>query len=369
MYTRPLLVWKLLTATSVAVILILYLRSNLSFNPQFFRCSASAAVNTSVSTIPNQVHYVYILQDPGSNFTFQFKHFLSIYSVWYHWNPEAIYLHTNANESAIRNAREGKRGKWNYLIFNTPNLRLNYIEPPTVAGNGVSIDQMEHKSDFVRVSAVCDFGGIYIDWDAHPIRDIKYLRESGFNSVTGRQAGGEIMSGTFMGKKDALLLRTWKKEMHRVYDTGWTTHSNGAVTRLGQRLARIPGEVLIMEQDAFGPGSWTPPDNIILYGIHNETESNLNAIANSTSLPSYDEGLSDRWDRPQDFPSWEIDYSHTYILHAFNPARNGNPVEGFKHITPEYILARQSNFARALYPITKHMCEAGLLEIDDSYLG
>ncbi|KAG2418496.1 hypothetical protein HFD88_001597 [Aspergillus terreus] len=366
---RPLSLWKLLAAASVSAIIFFCLQPDLSFSSQLLRYSPSTTDNAPVAAIPNQVHYVYILKDPEADFSFQFKHFLSIYSVQYHWNPDAIYLHTNANRSVIERASEGKSGKWNRLIFNTPNFRVNYVEPPIIAGNGIPIDQMEHKSDFVRVSAVCDFGGVYIDFDAHPIRDIKFLRESGFNSVTGRQAGGEIMSGTFMAKKDALLLRMWRKEMHRVYDGGWTTHSNAALTRLGQRLVRLPGEVLIMEQDAFGPGSWTTPENIKLYGIHNDTESNLKPFTDRYSLPAYEEGISDRWDRPQDFPSWETDYSHTYIVHAFNPARNGNPVEGFEHITPEYILARQSNFARALYPVTRDMCEAGLVEIDDSYLG
>ncbi|GFF74971.1 hypothetical protein IFM61606_07425 [Aspergillus udagawae] len=370
-YTRPSSGYTFLVAAFIFAILILWREHVWKFNSQLLlHCSApTTTVNVTSSAIPNQVHYVYILRDADADFAFQFKHFLSLYSVLQHWHPDTIYLHTNANPKRIENARAGRTGKWSQLIFNTPNLRINHVEPPTVAGNGKPIDQIEHKSDFIRVSAVCEFGGIYLDWDAHPIRDIKVLRESGFNSVTGRQAGGEIMSGTFMAKKDALLLQMWKAEMHKVYDGGWTTHSNSVVTRLGQRLARLPGEVLIMEQDAFGPGSWTTSENILLYGIHNETESNLENATDCKSLPSYEEGVADRWDRPQDFPSWEYDYSHTYILHAFSPARNGNPVQGFEHITPKYVLERQSNFARLLYPVTRDMCHAGFVEINDPYAG
>lgn len=350
-------------------ILLLLLDNDYLRKTQIYFGDAYSSLQTDASIIPNQVHYVYILQDPESDFTFQFKHFLSIYSVSTYWRPQAIYLHTNANKSTIERAMSGLNGKWNELIFKTSNLRINHINPPTTAENGVSIDQMEHRSDFARVAVVHEFGGIYLDWDAHPIRDIKPLRESGFNSVTGRQAGGEIMSGTFMAKKDALLIRMWKKEMHRLYDGGWTTHSNGAVTRLGQRLAGLPNEVLIMEQNAFGPGSWTASDNILLYGLHNDTDPDLTTFTNCTALPLFDEGLLDRWERPQDFPPWQTDYSQTYILHAFNPARNGNPVPDFEQITPKYIFARQSDFARALYPITKHMCDSGLIKMDDSYLG
>jgi hypothetical protein len=308
---------------------------------------------------------VYILEDPKSDFSFGFTHFLCIYSAWYYWHPETIYLHTNAIEVSIEDAREGKSGKWNRLIFNMPGLRINHVEPPTVAGNGVAISKLEHKSDFIRVAAVYDFGGVYIDWDAHAIRDIKALRESGFNAIVGREHKGTITSGTFMAKKGNLLIKMWKEEMHRVFDGEWATHSNNAITRLGQRLARLPGEVLIMEQDAFVPGSWEEPDSILLYELHDDIASNLENVTEGSALPSYEEGLTDRWDRPQDFPPWDRDYSNTYILHAFSPKRHGGPVEDFEHMGPKYVLQRQSNFARLLYPVAKHMYDAGLIEIND----
>ncbi|CAN6630553.1 hypothetical protein TRVA0_012S02784 [Trichomonascus vanleenenianus] len=329
-----------------------------------------AGVTTFTAAIPNQVHYTYLLNDPNANFNLQFQHFLSIYSVWYYWRPDAIYLHTNAAAASIMNAQEGKSGHWNRLIFNMPNLRINPVEAPTIAGNdNIDIYQMEHKSDFIRVMAVCDFGGIYLDWDAYPIQDIKILRESGFNAIAGRQYGGEMNSGVFMAKKGALLIQMWKDQMNKTFDGWWTTHSNQLLTRLGQRLARLPGEVLIMEQDSFAPLDWSVESNIELFGLHNETPSNLESFDDQTPLPSYEQGLTDRWDRPQEFPSWERDFSNTYILHAFSPARNGNPVEGFEHVTPKYVLERQSNFARALYPIAKHMYDSGVMKVDDSYLG
>ncbi|KAI9374714.1 hypothetical protein BJX61DRAFT_540518 [Aspergillus egyptiacus] len=359
-----------LVAALIFILLFLGTQDALHLTPELLHSTTT----TSSSKIPNQIHYVYILRDPAANFTFQFKHFLSLYSTLHHWHPEKIYLHTNAHNTSIEHARTGQSGKWNRLIFTTPNLHINPVDPPTAAHNGHPIDQIEHKSDFIRVSAVRQFGGVYLDWDAHPIRDIAPVRESGFTSITGRQAGGEIMSGTFLARKDALLLRMWEEEMHRVYDGGWTTHSNAAVTRLGQRLARLPGEVLIMEQDAFGPGSWMVQDNIELYGIHNETDAELDvdSISDCTLLPVFpDEGLTDRWDpeRAGEFPAWERDYSNTYILHAFSPARNGNPVEGFEAITPRYVLERRSNFARVLYPVVRRMCEEGVLGMDDSYIG
>jgi hypothetical protein len=233
----------------------------------------------------------------------------------------------------------------------------------------VPIHQIEHKSDFVRVPAMWKMGGTYLDWDAYPIRDIKPLRMSGFGAIIGREYGGGLNCGVFMAKKGSLLIKMWDQEMHKTYDGGWTTHSNQALTYLAQRVASVSGEVLIMDKDAFEPGSWISEDKIQLFGLHNETASNLDNFSPDTPLPSHERTFGDRWDKPQDFPSWERDYSTTYVLHAYNPMKNGNTVPNFEHISPKYVLARQSNFARLLYPVVRHMYQKGLLEVNDSFVG
>ncbi|KAK3348599.1 putative glycosyl transferase [Lasiosphaeria hispida] len=319
--------------------------------------------------IPNQVHYVYVLKDGVSDFSFEFKHYLSVYASWLYLRPDIIYLHTNASPSAITAALSGRRGKWSQLLLSLPSLQINPITAPTVAENGHPIDIMEHKSDFLRQEAVRALGGVYLDFDAHALRDVRVLRESGFAVVFGRQHAGEINEGVFLGRKSALVLELWRDEMHRVYDGGWTTHGNGVLTRVCPRVMRIPGEVLVLEQDALQPGSWLVEDNVRLFGIHGETRSNLEGVGEGDPLPEYNEELMDRWEHPDRFPDWERDYSSTYVLHAFDPKRNGNPVQGFEHITPRYVLERQSNFARAVYPVAKHMYDAGLIKIDDPYHG
>ncbi|KAK3376476.1 putative glycosyl transferase [Lasiosphaeria ovina] len=329
--------------------------------------------------IPNTVHFVYIFKEGVSEFNFEFKHFLSVYSAWYYWRPEIVYMHTNAGAPAVEAAREGKGkggrpNQWNQLIFNAiPNLRINSVDEPKVAGNGREINVIEHKSDFVRTQVVREMGGVYLDLDAHALRDVRALRECGFATVFGRQKHGQVNNGIFFGRKDALLLNRWWEEMNAVYDGGWTTHGNGVLTWLGPRLAREPGEVLILEQDALQPGSWEVEDNKLLFGIHNETASNLPAgFHDGDPLPEHAEAMEDRWNKRKDpavFPDWQRDYSSTWVLHAFDPGRNNNPVPGFSHISPRYVLERQSNFARAVYPVVRHMYDEGLIKVDDSYKG
>ncbi|KAM0329898.1 hypothetical protein ACHAQA_004063 [Verticillium albo-atrum] len=321
-------------------------------------------------TIPNHVHFVYILSDLEGDFTFQFSHALSIYAAWFYWRPKTIYLHTNAaaNGTSVLRAREGQAGKWNKLIFTLFDVVINTVDVPTHAGNGIKIQGMEHKSDFVRVKAVHEFGGVYIDWDVHVLRDIRILRESGFKAIAGRELGGMINSGCFMSEKGGKMIGLWMDGMHRAYTGGWTTHSNRVITSFGQRLIREPGEMLIMERDAFAPGSWENNDTDKLFSPHNET-SNIANFTRGDALPSHEEGFSDRFDHPERFPEWAHDWSSTYVLHAFSPDRWQHKVEGFGHVTPRYVLERRSNFARAVYPIARHMYEKGLIDLEDSHLG
>ncbi|KAH6703517.1 hypothetical protein VD0002_g5713 [Verticillium dahliae] len=321
--------------------------------------------------IPNKVHFVYILADVTKDFDFQFSHFLSIYAAWLYWRPTTIYLHTNleANSISVARAREGKAGKWSKLIFTLFNMEIRTVDVPTHAGNGFEIQGMEHKSDFIRVKAVHDLGGIYLDWDVHALRDIRPLRTSGFNAVAGRELHGLLNCGYFMSVRGGRLVRLWMEDMHLAYDGGWLTHSNRVLTKFGQRLVREPGEMLIMERDAFAPGSWENQDTDALFGRHDDEPSNLLNFTQGDTLPSYDESFFDRFNHPERFPAWARDWSSTYVLHAFKPDRSNHTVEGFEHISPRYVLERRSNFARAVYPVAKRMYEQGLVELSDSYLG
>ena len=323
--------------------------------------------------IPNQVHYVYILSDPEGDFGFDFSHFLSIYATSFYWRPTTIYFHTNAplNGGAIARARDGQAGKWTQLIFTMfDNLQINIVDAPTHTSTGKEIQGMEHRSDFARVKAVQNLGGIYIDWDVHPLRDIAVLRESGFKAIAGRQLGEQVNSGVFMTVKEGKMITRWMYGMHEAYTGGWTTHSNEVITKFGQRLVREPGEMLIMERDAFAPGGWGDVDTDTLFRVHNDTESNLHAFDPAVdTLPLYEESFDDRWEHADEYPSWAHDYSSSYMLHAFSPSRWGHQVEGFNHISPRYVLERRSNFARAVYPVARQMYEQGLFDIEDSYDG
>jgi hypothetical protein len=175
-------------------------------------------------------------------------------------------------------------------------------------------------------------------------------------------------------------MRLWLKNEHIVYDGGWITHAVTLFNKMSRRLAAIPGEVLILAESAFAPSSWEVKDMEYLFGSHSEVRPSLLKYlfgshievqpSDSTNLmgggyhhPGNAEAV---WDSADDFEEWEADYSSTYALHAFRGIDHSVPIKNFDGIMMEYILARQSNFERAVYPALQHAIEAGLVSPDEN---
>lgn len=318
--------------------------------------------------IPNIANFVYVKGEPGEDIRFRYKEFLSIYSAWFHWRPEAIYLHTNVNETVLKRCRKGWCGKWTKLVLTSvPNLEVRHAYTLERAGNDIEINGLEHKSDFVRVAAVSEIGGVYMDLDAFALKDVRPLRESGFAAVTGREATKNINSGVWMTRPRSKLIMIWRARMHRVYDGSWLAHSNNLLRTTAEYLTAEPGEALIMENEAFAPYGWDDGARMDLFKSHHDAPSmiaDVNEDRRLPELPAYYHAYF--YDRLDDTPDWYHQMPSTYILHSFSSDRNGNGVEGYHGITPRLTLEARCNFGIAMYPVAKHLFENGIIEIDDS---
>ena len=364
-----------------AVFFIAYFNFRASLDhtlPRFISESASQRRDE----IPNILHYAWTLPSKQADFAFEFKHFLSLYASQRRWRPEKTYIHTNAPSDAIARARAGKAGKWSQLIFSQPGVEVRYTQAPTHARNGARITFEEHKTDFIRAEALHDIGGVYIDWDVYAMLDIAPLRRSGFAAVVGRIEGRQhqVNSGAILTRKGSELSRIYRDRMHRVYDGTYVTHSNLLLTAIAERLVRVPGEVLILDQNAFTPGSWLSKHLYMLYEVQKDVKSNLEGVKQGDRLPEYTSYLepeaqpdADRktssWDEPDNLSyGWERRFFDSYMIHAFQPGvRDIEAVEGFGGITPRYVLERRSNFARALYPVVWELYDRGIVGFDDFY--
>ncbi|PKS13192.1 hypothetical protein jhhlp_000537 [Lomentospora prolificans] len=314
--------------------------------------------------IPNIVHYVYLFQEGMHDFGFQFKEALSLYSAWAFTDPDVIYLHTNADVGAIERARSGKVGKWNSIILNVPQLVIRHVEAPEVTDQGIEIVLPQHKSDFVRVAAVEEIGGVYLDLDAIPLRDLRPLLEMGYNTVVGNQADGVVMSGNFIGKAHCKFLTQWREQMHQAYNGEWVRHSNDLMTMLAKPLSKLDHELIILDSRAMGPNHWNFYGTQPLYRAHNDVPSNLEGLEDGAPLREFHDNLGAIRDG---LPSWQRDYSHTYILHSWREKRGLFRPHGFDHATPRYVLERRSDFSRAVYHIAKQMYDRGFISFDDPW--
>ena len=226
----------------------------------------------SPQSIPNLVHYVWLLKDPAE-FRLDFKIFVSIYSALFYFRPEQIYIHTDASPAVFENAKEST-DVWTRRILSLPGVTPQYVTPPASTTAGVPIVHMEHKADFLRIEALRSFGGIYLDADAVPLRDVAGLRHAGFANVVGGAAAiakkhqGYINNGVMLAVPGSMMMQIWHTAAHRFFDGGWATASIHLLTDLAERLGHVQSEILILHPRAFAPTSWEIEDQKKLFSGH-----------------------------------------------------------------------------------------------------
>jgi hypothetical protein len=311
--------------------------------------------------IPNIVHFTYLKKNSGSGIRFDFEMFLSLYSAALHMKPSAIYIHTDHNATYINETRISGN-KWTKKALSHPKVKINYVETVDYT-NGRWVEKVEAKSDFVRWEMVDQMGGLYIDWDVLVLRNLRIFREASFNCIVGRQpaAPGErglINSGTFMCRPRSALSSIMRKQQYVAFDGGWITHAVHLVTAVAERLVKAPGEVLILDEKAMAPIlSWNPPGFEELFALHDERVP-LHPQVNDPTMNPYT-----LWENRVRSLEWELDFSATYLLHAFKP--RGHSLPGFKGVTPRYVLERNSNFGLAAWPTVQQMLRDGVITEDD----
>ncbi|KAK3897333.1 Lactosylceramide 4-alpha-galactosyltransferase [Staphylotrichum tortipilum] len=333
--------------------------------------SPVTATTTNPPTIPNLVHYVWLLKDP-SELRLTFKVFISIYSAHLFWQPERIYIHTDATPSVIEHARANGT-PWTRRILAIPNLIFHHIDVPMRTAKGVEIKWTEHKADFLRLAALREFGGVYLDTDAIPLRDAADLRASGFRNVVGQQLGlavwatNYLNNGVMMAARGSTLMTLFHHAAHEFFDGEWDTASIRLLTDLGNRLAAIPGEVLILQPQAFSPLSWQEEDQkrLFLPTLDPATAAPVSGGGNQTGLVVGRGTCKDvlAWVKQRERrerEAGELDLSSSYVLHAFD-----NGFEDFlgkgKEIDVGYVLDRRSNYARAVFPAVWHAVQEGVI--------
>ncbi|KAH8663372.1 hypothetical protein BGZ60DRAFT_411155 [Tricladium varicosporioides] len=333
-------------------------------------CNELKTVPQKSAPIPNIVHYVWLLRDP-TQLQLDFRAFVTMYSSYLYFQPEKIYIHTDATSEVFEKAKTAGE-IWTRRVLAIPGITPNYVVAPNVTSKGVPIKLMEHQADSLRIAALREFGGIYLDMDAIPLRDIGSLRNSGFANVVGgafaltTKHSGYVNNGVMMAKPHSNLMEIYYRAADQFFDGSWATASVLLLTDLANRLSSIPSEVLILQPTAFAPMSWEDEDKKRLFQPHFKTPATTGLLGDNgprelkgTCLDAM-AWLKERESEGK-VEKWEMDFSSSYILHAFDDELE--KIWGWDHkINLEYVLARQSNYARAVYPAIWHAIQAGVIE-------
>ncbi|KKY35451.1 putative glycosyl transferase [Diaporthe ampelina] len=333
-----------------------------------FRCHRYLASGLG-SCIPPVVHFVQLKKDESSKPHFPFESFLALYSAYVFVQPSAIYIHTDFSPQELAEAAEyGSSWTKKILTAFPGTVRLNQVTAPTRAGD-LDIKRIEHRSDFVRLEQLTLHGGIYLDWDVLTVRSVDPLLDSGFKAVVGRQSDATIMNGIIMAARDSAVTHIMRKQAPTAFTGNWVSHSVNLITTVSQAVAGVPREVLIMDAGAFAPFSWTQESvNAALERHEGDAPpaQQLDSLGSRGMAPKANPWAAWERHRAGEKKEWAHDFSDAFFFHNyFNDVKSPR---GFTGVSVPYVLARDSNYALAAWPIVMKGIKDGYIDGADSSL-
>lgn len=157
------------------------------------------------------------------------------------------------------------------------------------------------------------------------------------------------------------MMEVCSQAAEQFWDGGWSTVGPYLVTDVAPRMAALPGEVLILQPEAFAPVSYELADQERLFKPHVEHTMGMGDVAGKLKLDGNGGAACTdvlAWLKERRLEKWEVDLSSTYVLHAFDD--NLKSIRGWDHVIDvKYVLQGQSNYARAVSPAIRHAIEAG----------
>lgn len=241
--------------------------------------------------IPNILHFCFAFQPDAE---FGLLEHLAIKSASDHNRPERIYVYHHYDLT----------GEW--WERTRPLVVPTRVDPPTeIFGRG--LHHFAHRADVVRLWALLEHGGIYLDIDTLCLRSFTELRRH--PCVMARQGDRGLCNAVMLSEPGAHFLQVWLASYRLFRSPGraayWDEHS----VRVPAMLARCTGmdeAIHILDEEAFFYPSW----------------EEMSALFESS-----DEAL----------------FSRSYCVHYWETLTRER---WLRHVTLDSILAGQSNFDR-----------------------
>jgi hypothetical protein len=124
--------------------------------------------------------------------------------------------------------------------------------------------QPSHQADFVRVSVICDYGGIWMDLDTLVMNDMHSMfnilnKQDGFFI---KENNDKLSNGVFGSRPNTLLMQLWKKKIITVLNSkqntiNWTEIGSSVLEKIKVEYPEYYYDYVIFNGlDAMYPVNW-----------------------------------------------------------------------------------------------------------------
>jgi hypothetical protein len=167
--------------------------------------------------IPNQFHFVFGLKEDFGGKPFNILHYLAIKSAYDLNKPDAMYFYYMYEPSG------------EYWDKSKPYLTLVQVESPTeIFGNPLT--HVAHKADIIRLQALYENGGIYMDLDTICVKSFEpLLKEKTVLGIQGHRTSPTTAYGLcnaiILAEKESEFIGYWLSQYTDFNSAYWDSHS------------------------------------------------------------------------------------------------------------------------------------------------
>jgi glycosyltransferase involved in cell wall biosynthesis len=195
----------------------LLMRSTTYFSSQSEHQQAGLVLASKKKTIPNIVHFVFGMSKDENDRFFNMQQYLAVKAARDFLQPDKIYIHF-AFEPL---------GSWWILAKEKLSITSNKVRDVVNIFNN-PVHHFAHKADIIRLEALMNYGGIYLDLDVWVYRDIRFLLDSGHEFIMGQEGENGavgLCNAIILAQKDSEFLKIWYNCYKKFSEKNWNEFS------------------------------------------------------------------------------------------------------------------------------------------------
>ena len=216
-----------------------------------FRCKDKRAWTTKCNKtcvtgsgdVPRLVHFIQI----GDSM--RFMHWLAVMSAIQFIRPDLVMVHYLG----------GRTTCWSRRIRAHPLVVFKELTADLIPTrvNGVVISKPAHRSDFLRMNLLWQYGGVYMDSDAIITKSFHPLMR--WEAVVSYQVGKYVGSGLIVSRSRSCFICSFARHACNNFNGGWITHSVWALTQMVMTERHLFPRIKVLKYpEGFFPFSYTP---------------------------------------------------------------------------------------------------------------